>query len=66
MYVCTYVNRFLAVPMTEFLPIILALFSMLLYIHYAKNYAGIINAVLWCILQLAKLSCAVSQQHVSC
>ena len=30
--------------MAEFLPIMLALCSMLLYAHYAKNYTGIINA----------------------
>ena len=30
--------------MAEFLPIMLALCSMLLYTHCAKNYAGIIDA----------------------
>ena len=30
--------------MAKFLPIMLALCSMLLYTHYAQNYAGIIDA----------------------
>ena len=33
--------------MADFLPIMLALCSMLLYIHYVKNYAGIIDTCLF-------------------
>ena len=39
-----HINRYFAVPMAKFLPIMLALCSMLLYTHYAQNYAGIIDA----------------------
>ena len=39
-----HINRYFALPMAKFLPIMLALCSMLLYTHYAQNYAGIIDA----------------------
>ena len=42
-----HINRCFAVPMAKLLPIMLALCSMLLYTHYAKNYAGIIDTGLF-------------------